>query len=468
MLLLLSAIVSAQDELPESDFIAYFNEQLYTLDAENDALIAYDACMPDEEILGQFNPSPDGSKFLISTFPNIITEAREAFGSLGDIPYGVNYWLCDTASDSLDRIYAQPGADDSFEDELPATDDIQSNPVWSPDGTQLAWTQLNFIEGVQSVVTLDIESGETSEFIVDVPLAPFPGPAEVIGWTEQGLLLWVFVFDEVDFFNIESLYIIDMETENIARSYEVINGGETADFYNQRELVRTISGLQYAIEFQEAGWVLVDIATGEITPTTGRLARFSPNNPEGISLQYEIDFEYNYNWQIVTNENAEPVILRAYPPQRVAISPDGTQVAYADSVLHIYSAGGEVVDIANSDGFADDFQARVLWGTWQLTFIELTETELAPPTSCDGAPQIRLITGISARVIAETVPNRIRSQPTTTAPIVGEIAGGDSFEVRGGPVCAEGYTWFQIQYNGTTGWTAEGTGNTYFVRPDTP
>lgn len=448
----------------DNDLIAYFNEQLYIM--ENDALVEYDACVPDEEIIGQFIPSPDNTSFLIATFPKIISEALALFGSLGDSPLSANFWLCDTTTDSLERIIVQPGADDPFADSLPEMESIMGQISWSPDGTQLAWTELDFIESVQYIVIYDLETGETSEFEIDVPLAPFPGPADLVAWTDEGIILWVFEFNDDTFFNIETMFIIDVETQAITAEYEILNGGESDDFYVQRELVYARDGLYYAIEFQEQGWVLVDIATGEMIPTAGRLALISPNNAFSLELQYEIDFEYNYNWEIFDlSVDENPDILRAYPPERMAISGDGLHVAYADSTLHIYDQAGGVTDIANSDGFADDFQARLIWGSSVLTLVELDEAELAPPSSCQGAPQIRLAIGDIAIVLSPTVPNRIRSLPSTDGAIVGEIPGGFEFIVRDGPVCEDVYTWFLVEYEGVTGWTAEGTGQTYFVEP---
>jgi hypothetical protein len=48
---------------------------------------------------------------------------------------------------------------------------------------------------------------------------------------------------------------------------------------------------------------------------------------------------------------------------------------------------------------------------------------------------------------------------------VGRIPGEDGFVVLEGPVCAEGYAWWRVDYNGTLGWTVEGTGEEYWVEP---
>ena len=119
LIMLAFYIVPLSAQETENDLIAYFNDQLYIL--EDTELVEYDACMPDEEIIGQFIPSPDSTQFLIATFPKIISEALALFGSLGDAPYSSNFWLCDTSTDSLERIIVQPGADDEFSDSLPET-----------------------------------------------------------------------------------------------------------------------------------------------------------------------------------------------------------------------------------------------------------------------------------------------------------------------------------------------------------
>ena len=462
LLMFLFCVTPLLAQSSDTDLIAYFNDQLYVLD--NNALVPYDSCTPDEEIVGQFIPLADGTGFLITTFPQIVSEALELFGSLGEAPYSPNLWLCDTTTNSLERIIAQPGGDAPFEGELPPIEAVMGEVVLSPDGRKLAWTELSFEDDSQSVVTFDLVTGETSAFLMDVPLAPFPAPPEVIAWTDSGLLLWMFVFDEITFFNIETLLVVDMEAETLVGEYEILNGGESDDFYNKRELVVMDDDIFYAIEFENEGWLLVDINTGDLIPASGRLALTVPDSEASIELQYEIDFEFNYVWEYALPDG-EISVLRAYPPQRIALSPDGTEVAYADSTLHIADASGNVTEIANSDGFADDFAARLIWGNATLTFIELDEIELAPPAFCEGAPPIQVAEGDTARVIAPTVPNRIRSLPTTDGAILGEIPGGGEFIVRGGPECAQGYTWFQIEYNGIIGWTVEGRGDNYFIEP---
>ncbi len=86
----------------------------------------------------------------------------------------------------------------------------------------------------------------------------------------------------------------------------------------------------------------------------------------------------------------------------------------------------------------------------------------APPAACDfdGAHAdympTRLSPSVQARVVDDGIPNRVRQQPTLSADIVTEIPAGDEFAVLDGPMCADGLVWWQVDYEGRTGWTAEG------------
>jgi uncharacterized protein YgiM (DUF1202 family) len=84
--------------------------------------------------------------------------------------------------------------------------------------------------------------------------------------------------------------------------------------------------------------------------------------------------------------------------------------------------------------------------------------------ACQGVPPARLTVGGQGRV-TPGVPNKLRSAPSTSAEQTGNIPGGEVFSVVGGPQCADGYLWWQVTYNGQTGWTASGTGAEYWVEP---
>lgn len=469
--LLFFVMTSIAQEAEEAPLIAYFNGQMYILDT--DTLVEYDDCMPDEEIIGQFIPSPDGRQFLIATFPKIISEAFAEFGSLGDIAYGSNYWLCDTNTNTLERIIVQPNADDPFEGELPSLDTVQGQLSWSPDGSQVAWTQLSFLDDIQSIITLNPETQETTSFAIDVPLAPFPSPVELIAWTEEGILVWTFEFNEETFFNVESLAVIDIDTQSISATYEILNDGESSDFIQRREVVQVQETFFYAIEFSEQGWMLIDISTGEMLAVEGSLALIETENTSSITAISEQDENFSFNWTV--NSSEANTQLDGYPPERIALSSDGTQLAYADSTLHIYQENGDILDVSNSDGFADDFAAKVIWGRTNYTFLtddlasgENIQSETLSSNECEDAPPNRVMSGDIAEVISASIPNRIRHDPTLMGSIVGQIPSNEPFNILDAFACADGYSWVEIEYNGIVGWTVEGRGSDYFIEPIQP
>jgi|GEM_PF-3422668 len=84
--------------------------------------------------------------------------------------------------------------------------------------------------------------------------------------------------------------------------------------------------------------------------------------------------------------------------------------------------------------------------------------------SCPNNLPPRLITGERGRVLPGD-SNRLRTQPSLEGSQITMILGGDGFDVIGGPVCADGYTWWQVEYQDDIGWTAEGSPEEYWLEP---
>jgi hypothetical protein len=64
----------------------------------------------------------------------------------------------------------------------------------------------------------------------------------------------------------------------------------------------------------------------------------------------------------------------------------------------------------------------------------------------------------TARVTTDPAcANNVRSNPGTANQLLFQVQPGESFEIIGGPRCADGFVWWQIRRNGRTGWMVEGT-----------
>lgn len=80
----------------------------------------------------------------------------------------------------------------------------------------------------------------------------------------------------------------------------------------------------------------------------------------------------------------------------------------------------------------------------------------------------RLTNGMRAKVSEEpAIANRVRIEPDNESLIVGYIQPGELVEIIAGPVCANGWIWWNVigLIQGTTGWTSEGNGSEYWLIP---
>jgi hypothetical protein len=96
-----------------------------------------------------------------------------------------------------------------------------------------------------------------------------------------------------------------------------------------------------------------------------------------------------------------------------------------------------------------------------IVFLQTGAATSAQNTACPDLPP-RLTTGGWARVTSGTA-NNLRAEPSLKAERVGRIRAGDIFRVLDGPRCADNYVWWQVKYDGTSAWTAEGRAGEYWL-----
>lgn len=132
--------------------------------------------------------------------------------------------------------------------------------------------------------------------------------------------------------------------------------------------------------------------------------------------------------------------------------------------------GGGVFTVLNGPACADGYA----W--WQVSYQGVVgwtpegegRTYWLEPLIC-GNFQLpsRLQPGGRGRV-TPGLPNALRSYPSkdrTISAVLGEIPAGGVFTVLSGPVCGDGLAWWQVNFDGLIGWTAEGQASTYWLEP---
>ena len=133
--------------------------------------------------------------------------------------------------------------------------------------------------------------------------------------------------------------------------------------------------------------------------------------------------------------------------KQLEFSPDGTMIATAgfDSTLKLWNIGG----------------AEPILGEPPV----LPEPATITGDFCPPAPPSQLTAGMRGRVtFTDGTPLRLRE--TANGTVLRNMEEGTSFDVIGGPVCAGGYTWWQLrQDDGIVGWAAEGDTDDYFMEP---
>lgn len=90
-----------------------------------------------------------------------------------------------------------------------------------------------------------------------------------------------------------------------------------------------------------------------------------------------------------------------------------------------------------------------------------------PPDDAAAYLPPRLSVGAQGRVVTSGIPNNIRQQAGSSSQLLGEIPTGATFNVVGGPSCStlDKIVWWRVEYNGISGWTAEGKDQEYWLEP---
>ncbi len=421
------------------------------------------ACaLPREPSFSAPVPSPDGQLLALKFEPLLVTEARERVGGWGGGENPADLIICNPDSGIIAR-FSQPEDAALFDPSgRPDKFTIRSLPAWSPDGSALSWTECPAACEPAKVVRYDLASGALTELATLPPLYGVPTSVPV-AWGGPLILVQAYTYDEAAQREVSRLFGYDPATGGLVLDVELSQTDTTGvtDFF----WIDAGGTPQIAVLRSSGAWVRVDPATGETDLLEGTPEVFNPLAPEGISAVADgraAQFA-NLHWLVREGETLTPLSadVRGFTPPSVAA--DGNALLFYDNLTPRIYRAGEIVDLPLPP-LSPATPAYASWGpqAWRLYAGEL-------PSSgeyvCLGAPEPRLTVGAAARVVVGQGANNLRDAASTGGSLLGTIPEGAMVDVLGGPECANGYTWWQVVYNGMTGWTAEGEGLDYWLEP---
>jgi hypothetical protein len=132
------------------------------------------------------------------------------------------------------------------------------------------------------------------------------------------------------------------------------------------------------------------------------------------------------------------------------------------------SAGNLNSRIANYDVDRTDTYTIVLKAFGNAEFsgsyiLNLSDNTVSQNITCPGTLSSRLVQGDIARVTLIGTSNRLRTGPGTNFRQISRIPPGGVFEVLDGPECGTDFAWYEVNYNGIVGWTAEANNEEYWL-----
>lgn len=437
----------------------------------------------------ELSTSPDGRYATYNSVPQVGIDAIERTGGFSG-PMVNNVWIIDTVTGDAHRIAGQPDPAYFFDAAQPDNVIGRSRGAWAPDGSGVAWTDYLFADSSLRLGIYSVALDSYTSFPLDLPQQyGVPSPLPVI-WTDAGIaLISSSFFSDSPTGYVDEVMVYSRQGALIA-AHRVPDVGETPPFIR---LFTEHQGRSYYTQYDAANaqWVMMDILSGAEFTTTSMPEIVSTNVPIGSVALQLVGFR-PYEQQLAGQSTSYLVgqvvgsdgnmIIEDFPIGFVSwdgsagfyLAPDGQSFAYTpfnpdtrvrerDFTLW---RNGEFIPFRSPN--ADFGVQEISWGgqRWVMP-INATLTQIAASDieqfSCPTALPPRLTVGETA-VVLPGGANRIRAVGTTSAQIRGEIPVGGIFNVIGGPGCYEGIVWWQVEYNGITGWTAEGV-DEYFVEP---
>ncbi|HRF96926.1 MAG TPA: hypothetical protein PLZ51_17080, partial [Aggregatilineales bacterium] len=318
--------------------------------------------------------SPNGDWVAYKSWATITVEAINANAPMNPTEPPGNIWLIDPFTGDAIRIADQP-ADAVFGTASNDRFVARSNPVWSPDGLEVAWTEFILPEYVSQLVVYNIASQTTRIAINGLPIGyEQSGPVDVI-WGNLGIVYPTTNYNSGTELFEDTYYVYDpnggggFNSFTITDQYEVNHG---MFWFTGTEF---INGMDNGVALITGSNLpkLVNPVTGTTNDFMGILVGYSAwqsltqGNYVSFS-QYNVNNDYGLIWSSQSSDgrflgDIGTSISYFDTFSKMAISPDGLSVAYiADDGSVLVWQNGITVQLPVSNVEAVVW-SPVLWTT---------------------------------------------------------------------------------------------------------
>jgi hypothetical protein len=423
--------------------------------------------------IGSIALSPDRALLVYDALPPMVVDVLVEVGGLGGGPLPNDLILRDLLTSEETRIAGQPEDAVFMSDEQEENSRVRSEAVWSPDGDQVAWTELRYpLDAGDSLIIYDIASGQQRVVVPELPIGyGVPAPTRFL-WGETGFVVRIYTYNETTQ-NGEDNFLIYAEDGTLLNTIAA-TPAEASNALMDFVLIDDDGEEKLALVYNQTGIELIDIVTGERGSLTGSLELRSATNPaESLAVTAipgsREDSVYPFMWQLRTPDGAivpDRINANFTPFTHIELSPDGQAAAYitsestvpAEALLGVWQDGTSTYPIIANRMF------DLAWGGGRWTVSAEPLRDLADGFTCPGAPAPRLRVG-GQGIVLPGEPNNLRAQPSLAGERVGEMTAGAIFDVVDGPVCTDGIVWFEVISEQVTAWTAESADGEYYLEP---
>ncbi|MBN1563391.1 MAG: SH3 domain-containing protein [Anaerolineae bacterium] len=420
--------------------------------------------------------SPDGSRIAYNSWAILVVEAiAQGKQVAGFIPS--NIWLLDPVNGNATRAADQPADASFWQDGVTDKVIMRGDPAWSPDSSQIAWAELVLPETQYRLVTYNVVNGAQT---VIVPQLPYPwadgGFFDIpdVTWGSQGIAVDVVAANAVTGDFEEHLYLY---TPTGSLVHDSVIGGSATEWPFTKAWTTYNGAAYFGLTYPSGKRYVLDPATGDQQPMSAIPELYSVATPSGsisafVAPNSDAAGNIDKYWTVTYPDRTQTQALEfSGTPESIAIAPDGQALAYVSDAVYVWS-NGSVTAIPGTQGIGSSWGVGVVWGAndWRIRADSIPAgsggaSGLGGGIACSPAPRLTL--GTAGQVLPG-LPNVIRTQPRrgSDSVIIGEIPGGGVFGVENGPVCGpEGRYWWQVDYQGIKGWTAEGQSGVYWLQP---